>query len=279
MKYRHPFFAFALLLSAGVLACSGDAVEGQGGTGEGGDEDMRSIDGGGGGGDEDAGGGADLGGDFTISGEDCTNDIDDDDDGDIDCDDDDCSAHQSCAEVTSETNCSDDVDDDGDGRVDCDDPDCNSDVACDDGGGGAEDCDNGIDDDGDGLRDCYDGDCSGDPACAADVAEDCFNGIDDDGDGARDCDDADCEAVCSGGGGGGGGEMDMFCEALCGLDPTVGAMFGCDCSGGGGGGGGGGGETICDDDIDNDSNGFTDCADIFSACCDDAACAGDPSCP
>ena len=59
----------------------------------------------------------------------CTNTVDDDGDGAADCADSDCAADPACAPAT-ETNCTNTVDDDLDGSTDCADPDCSADPAC-----------------------------------------------------------------------------------------------------------------------------------------------------
>jgi hypothetical protein len=58
----------------------------------------------------------------------CDNDIDDDRDGRIDCDDFDCAAFPGCSSRVED--CSNGLDDDQDGRIDCADFDCFDDVAC-----------------------------------------------------------------------------------------------------------------------------------------------------
>ncbi len=92
------------------------------------------------------------------------------------------------------------------------------------------DCADGLDNDGDGLVDCGDPDCQGDPACAST----CGDGILDPGEGCDDGNNTDGDG----------------CSALCELEVSV--------------------ETICDDRVDNDSDGLVDCAD--TDCRDDAFC-------
>ncbi|MBN1945110.1 MAG: hypothetical protein JW797_05505 [Bradymonadales bacterium] len=203
--------------------------------------------------------------DPAVSGEICDNQQDDDDDGDVDCDDDDCADFPACDETPTEEICNNQQDDDGDLRIDCDDSDCYSFPDCQveptD-----EDCTNNIDDDRDGLTDCYDGDCALDPACRASVAEDCFNGQDDDADGLTDCDDSDCTQACQGGTGTGSEEDMLFCIIMCMMDPDPETCL-MNCMGGGFGGTG---ETDCDNNIDDNGDGMTDCEDM--TCMMDPAC-------
>jgi hypothetical protein len=130
-------------------------------------------------------------------------------------------------------------------------------------------CDNGIDDDHDGLVDCADGDCAASTACQSTC---CFDTI------ANQC----VTACCSNG----------LCQGNC----YCGTGFCSRCASGGT-------ETVCNDSIDNDHDGFVDCKDpdcaSNSACavkkeicnngidddadgstdCLDSDCGSDPSCP
>jgi hypothetical protein len=212
---------------------------------------------------------------------DCQNGIDDDGDGLVDCDDADCGTDPICLIPPTETECANNFDDDVDGLTDCADPDCFVDPVC-------QvlpfelDCANNIDDDLDGAIDCDDPDCSADPACQAPGVEDCSNGLDDDADGNVDCDDADCtfEPSCDAGDGdccspnGTAGcsdeigedcvcAIDPYCcnnlwDSIC-IDAYINACGGT-CTG----------TEICNNGLDDDSDGLADC--------NDPDCAGDPSC-
>jgi len=121
-----------------------------------------------------------------------------------------------------------------------------------------EDCANGDDDDGDGLVDCLDPDCSqalcddGDPhtnsrcisgGCRAVVEGNCSDGIDNDGDGDGDCADFNCQGrSCA--------DMDPCTATATGETPVCrdGRCAGSI-------------EICCDDGLDNNANGLTDCED------------------
>jgi hypothetical protein len=135
----------------------------------------------------------------------CSNGIDDDLDGQFDCGDRGCQAiFELCCNLEfDDASCSNLLDDDGNGFADCRDFSCRNNpyvTVCD----RERDCSNGEDDDGDRLADCRDDDCDDDPACNQEV---CDNGVDDDDDGEVDCrdpgcaDDPDCvpEADCTDG--------------------------------------------------------------------------------
>jgi hypothetical protein len=94
----------------------------------------------------------------------CGDRVDNDGDGLIDCGDDDCAADPTCAPVGTEDACDDDIDNDRDGATDCADDDCAADDAC-SGFGDTEVCDDTVDNDGDGAVDCDDPECARDPAC------------------------------------------------------------------------------------------------------------------
>jgi cysteine-rich repeat protein len=154
--------------------------------------------------------------------------------------------------------CENSVDDDGDGLVDCADPDCENDPACSPPicGDGAldpgEECDDGNDTDGDG--------CSS--SCTIEPTETiCDDRIDEDGDGLVDCADPDCE-------------NDPFC--LCGNGILEGNE---ECDDGNNTDGDGCSSSctlenpqseVCDNSMDDDSDGMVDCAD--PDCQDDPYC-------
>lgn len=213
----------------------------------------------------------------------CDDGQDNDGDGLIDCDDPDCEDDPACLPDT-ETICDDGIDNDRDGLTDCDDPDCDGDPAC-----LPETetiCDDGLDNDGDGLTDCADPDCQGNAACVSpgDTCADvmaciyacgavsnyqCIQTCTGDGcDSAQelaqdvtvcaaqscwqacqtDLADADCQS-CIG----------TSCEAelaACLADTCPLPTY----------------ETSCDDGVDNDGDGLTDCDD--PDCADHPACLG-----
>lgn len=75
-------------------------------------------------------------------------------------------------EENTEDDCSDDYDNDGDTYIDCMDSDCSSDEACQEIEIPDEDCSNGMDDDGDGNVDCDDSECLNDSLCLEEDSED-----------------------------------------------------------------------------------------------------------
>ncbi|GEM_PF-4263451 len=233
----------------------------------------------------------------------CTTTYDNDCDGYGGCLDDECDGMDEgnfFCEYQVEITCGDTYDNDGDGLVDCADSDCTNDAACvtvvtcgDSVVDSPETCDDGNTVDGDGcsavcvLEVCNDGiinnnevcdggtqtcvmadgspgtadcnsACTGFGACVADpnggaVETSCDDGIDDDNDGAVDCADSDCAGV----------DVDGY---ICCIDDSV-CTFGtaCDslydvCV-----------ESLCDDNIDNEQDGYTDCIDWD--CSIDANCA------
>ena len=96
----------------------------------------------------------------------CSDTVDDDSDGYIDCDDSDCDTDEVCvsdAAVITETECSDTLDDDSDGYIDCLDEDCDTVDSCE--YASELTCDDGYDNDADGDSDCDDSDCTEDAAC------------------------------------------------------------------------------------------------------------------
>ncbi len=193
-----------------------------------------------------------------------------------------CSALNVFAEP--ETACFDGVDNDGDGFIDCADSDCNgaTDGECQTGNLGicaagtytcgergekvcmqnnqatdetlaAGNCEDGLDNDCDGLTDI-----GADPDCAS-VETACFDGIDNDNDGNIDCADSDCAGKTD-------GECQTGKPGIC-----AAGTFTCD-----------GGAKVCkqnnqatpetlvavncNDSLDNDCDGFTDCADSDCEC-------------
>ena len=186
------------------------------------------------------------------------NPVDDDCDGMIDCADDDCisisspfgsvpcasCANGACAgcercggcmscpsdcgpPVTSETNCGDGMDNDCNGLADCSDPQCLS--VC---------CPNGVCNAAENHCNCP-SDCGTAPATEIN----CTDGRDNDCDGAVDCFDSECFSlpVCCGNGTCSPPEHSCNCPGDCGLPA--------------------GSETICNDGLDDDCDGLTDCAD------------------
>jgi hypothetical protein len=194
--------------------------------------------------------------------------------------------------------CNDGIDNDCDSWVDCFDPDCfGFSVCC---GNGicdtaenvlscpqdctfTEICDNGIDDNGDMAVDCFDPNCFSDPLCCGDasgicdpleratcscpsdcssteaVEVTCTDGFDNDCDGLADCLDPDCASllVCTCGNSVceiASGETFCTCPADCAGTPED-------------------PEVTCDDGVDNDCDGQTDCLD--TDCHGAAACCGD----
>lgn len=166
--------------------------------------------------------------------------------------------------LPAESRCQNRLDDDSDGSVDCEDPDCAGIDGCEPGGGNGEEiCDNGIDDDGDFLPDCLDPNCILSGVCFDALPleiEICQNEIDDDDNGFTDCDDLKCAFApgCF------SGEFPLpepgECEAVADclnfacwnsevcrefIDIPIDLI-----------------DEICDNDIDDDGNGQTDCVDI-----------------
>ena len=129
-----------------------------------------------------------------------------------------------------EVSCQDGADNDCDGFTDAADPDCAP--VCVPTGQTETICDDGLDNDCDGLFDCDDSDCSGDPACQTGMA----------------CSDYVEKGACN---------NDPSCEWI--GSPKSGSCQNATPT-----------ETVCDDTIDNDGDGLTDC--------DDADCSGDPAC-
>jgi hypothetical protein len=125
-------------------------------------------------------------------------------------------------------------------------------------------CDNGADDDCDGLVDCADSDCDGTPECPNLIEWPmCFDGVDNDFDGLTDCDDrTDCDGysedvscgigACENDGteACNNGTYEYVCTPLPATEPSK--------------------ELTCDNGLDDDCDGFTDC--------DDSDCDADPAC-
>ncbi len=219
----------------------------------------------------------------------CTDGLDNDKNGLVDCEDPGCKQMGTalspgpgatvCAGVigdnTTENNiyvCSDGKDNDGDGFVDCNDNSCKQTAACCVSPmpeNTAEACSDGIDNDCDGYADCQDYSCKGGNSkdtqatpeaieyCRSvncpivgdeNTLEACSDGIDNDCDGYADCKDRSCN---------GGNSKDTqatqeaidYCKSItCPYAPTAEDTW----------------ET-CFDGIDNDCNGYTDCADFSCA--------------
>lgn len=207
----------------------------------------------------------------------CSNGEDDDHDGYVDCLDRDCLTSDdpeaaSVCDDLEETlgDCTDGRDNDGDGLSDCDDPECGQNpdpefrAHCNGQETSVAQCTDGLDNDGNSFVDCDDFSCSrsDDPAvlaaCEADVAS-CSDGVDNDGDGYIDCVDFSCST-----------SEDPELQALC-MDTSQVQLP--PSRGGAGGGTGdpqsGSEDTVeeCGDvdaegePIDNDADGFANCAD------------------
>ncbi len=218
----------------------------------------------------------------------CQDGFDNDEDDDVDCADEDCFETGVCPPEGPEESvvtCQDGADNDRDGFTDCDDFDCSrsDDPAvselCETTSTGdeedtLEECQDGLDNDQDGFTDCNDFSCSmGSPDVLAMCREQneaglekCSDGIDNDGNGFTDCDDNDCVSLAI---------YDSFAEysavvAYCvslgreGLptrlpeecESTPECPAGARCIAGGCV------TDFCHDGIDNDGNGFADCADF-----------------
>ena len=126
-------------------------------------------------------------------------------------------------------------------------------------------CNDGLDNDCDALTDCSDPDCPAGvpPCCTADEVGNCADGIDNDCDGLTDGADPDCAPTCIDNDGDGYG--------VC---PNCGTANGCtyngdDCNDANTSVNPGASE-VCNDGLDNDCDGDTDCFD--SDCAGDSAC-------
>jgi hypothetical protein len=129
-------------------------------------------------------------------------------------------------------NCANQIDDDGNGKTDCDDSACENVASCEP---AVEICGNQIDDDNNGLIDCLDGACTSDPAC---LANPCGNNTLDAG---EQCDGNNLNnQACSNFGFGGGV---LSCKQNCTFDTNA-------CA-----------NEICNNTIDDDLDGNTDCND------------------
>jgi hypothetical protein len=175
----------------------------------------------------------------------CTNGVDDDGNGFTDCQDSGCSRNPFVTVCESETSCENNLDDDGDRRPDCFDTDCERSAHCVE--GGEDSCTNGADEDGDGRADCDDRDCYGDPVCSGPetTLARCVDGNNNDGNdtGAPDFTPLlDCtEPTCMALPGGDGVAFRAYCMNLMGAETSL---------------------ARCQDGVDNDGNGFTDCSDF-----------------
>jgi hypothetical protein len=167
---------------------------------------------------------------------------------------------------SSELDCGNDADDDGNGLTDCADSNCANQLcgtapstftcdatfacSCNDVVSPPPEsvCTDGIDQDCDGLVDCADLDCVSGGSCPETL---CSDGQDNDGDTSADCDDPDCaNQLCR------ATPATFRCEAV-GICSCNGATNPAP-------------EISCNDGLDNDCDGSTDCADPG---CDTRACA------
>jgi hypothetical protein len=188
----------------------------------------------------------------------CDDTIDNNCDNLVDCNDPDCNGDPACPDLIEFPFCFDDLDNDFDGDIDCAD---------------RTDCDGVTETCGVGVCASTGSQCNngtlieaictpGDPT-EPDTELTCDNGLDDDCDGLIDTNDPDC-TTCSDYGNKGDCNMDPNCEwqgnpknGMC-VDAVVCTPTGPELGN-------------CDDGIDNDCNGMTDCADT-------AACGADPVC-
>ena len=228
---------------------------------------------------------------------DCTNGLDDDNDTFIDCADNDCKGTIDCPEPVENTDalCSDGMDNDGDGDTDCADAGCrnlpNVTVCNELNNGGFANCSDNNDNDNNGFSDCDDRNClkaaeanntagqtgtcwndANDGVEAGDV--ECTDGIDNEpngGDGFIDCADFSCQdsvAIC---------REDTVAKCMDGIDNNSDPSDAhyneyVDCAAGTMGGDISciylglcptleSSPAECSDGMDNDGDGFTDCAD------------------
>ncbi|PJB42858.1 MAG: hypothetical protein CO108_11050 [Deltaproteobacteria bacterium CG_4_9_14_3_um_filter_63_12] len=191
---------------------------------------------------------------------------------------------------TVESSCSDGFDNDCDGLADCDDPDCDLAACAENGftcsvgvcscsaegdeGATVQDCQDGSDNDCDGLTDGADDNCIGRPcdstgarwsdqgecSCFADQVEEtsCEDGFDNDCNGLADCQDPSCDLSTCVDPALAPNNIELQCiasNATCGCpgDPEGSHI-----------------EAACDDNQDNDCDGFVDCADLAN--CNNKVC-------
>ena len=207
----------------------------------------------------------------------CDDGEDNDGDRRVDCDDRDCAADLACTDNPPEMGdentverCMDGFDNDGNNFVDCADFSCCGDRQCtrpiDPAIGiycesiqenNVERCTDGIDNDDNGFADCREFGCcprdqpncidsAVDAFCAANIPEDtlerCTNGIDDDGNGFIDCDDFSCSRADT--------SPDAPISSAMRIERSM-IRQACEAT-----------FSVCNDGIDNDNDGFVDCADF-----------------
>jgi hypothetical protein len=161
-----------------------------------------------------------------------------------------CSGNGGAAEPAGELSCTDGFDNDCDGKIDCEDPSCDGRL-CDIGNGAAGACAAGI--------------CQ----CKATEANEttCFDGVDQDCDSRIDCADPDCQAR----GGNLGRVCDVALSLTCSAPDGAGNATCSYCPGQQTSG-----ESSCNDQVDNDCDGFVDCED--DSCADQVCGIANRSC-
>lgn len=207
----------------------------------------------------------------------CGDGKDNDGDGKVDCLDEGCSGFEACiSDENTEDACKDGIDNDNDGNTDCRDPSCNTYNPADPSLGasqaavmfcdalpqeaGVDLCKDGLDNDHDGLTDCDELLCN-DYAQGADQQsvehcmqfqefqlDTCSDGVDNDGNGYTDCEDFSCSRVSSTVS---NQEAVLYCQEQAGESVDEVTL------------------ELCQDGVDNDNNGYTDCADF--------SCSGAPT--